>query len=209
MDKQALKIEIIEKQSRAFICPCCQTELQFLVGVQVKGVRPAEKSVTPEPQPIEAPPSDEDLALANLEEQGVVQPFIQACEWVSNWSPPKDLRRYLLVFLKNAKKASESQLTLKNLVSEDCHGYLEAYIFQNIVLIIEDGQYRQFMPTEVYKKQFVRKLVTDNGLLQRVKMNADDWRKTRFGYVAGNTFFKALQLESRGAFGSATQSQRV
>lgn len=209
-DEQALKIKIIKKQTRSFICPCCKTELQFLVGVQVRNVQLAEKSTEPIERAIVEPvKTEEDILLDRLEESGILAPFLEACGWVSNWTPPNDLRKYFLVFIKNAQRQIHaSQLQLQEMVPE-AKGFLEAYTFQAITMILADGKYKRFMPNEVYNRHAVAKIGINSGEMERTRFTAQEWRKTRFGYVTNDVFCSALQMESRGSYGRATGSQRT
>ena len=210
MDIEQLKIEIIEKETRAFSCPCCKVELQFLVGVTVKGVHLAGESTdSAKIKPVKPEKSHDDILLDDLELSGVLSPFLDACEWVSNWTPPKDLRKFFLTFIKNAKRDSHiSQIELQEMVL-DSKGFLDAFTFQAITVILEDGKYRRFMPHEVYKKRAVAKIRIASGEIERTRFTAQAWQKTRYGYVNNDIFCSALRLESRGSPGGATRSQRT
>lgn len=210
MNIEQSKIEIIEKETRAFTCPCCKAELQFLVSVLVKGVHVAGlhnedaklKIVKPEK-------SEEEILLDDLELSGVLPSFLEACEWVSNWTPPRDLRKFFLTFIKNAKRDPHvSQIELQEIIP-DSKGFLDAFTFQAITMILEEGKYRRFMPHEVYKKRAVTKIRIASGEIERTRYTAQAWQKTKYGYVEGNIFCSALRLESRGSYGRATKSHRT
>lgn len=201
------RIEAIEKETRTFTCPCCDADLQFIVGVIVRQVRIAGEPPPPkEPEIIE---TEEDRAIAEFKSSGVLDAFIQACEWVSNWSKPSDLSKYFLTFMRNAQKVSESTIKLRAFVPEECKGRLEAYTFANITMVLENGEYRMFLPTEIYKKQPAKRLFAEGGQIIRKEIDSKQWAKTKYGYVAGHVFASALALESRGAYGRATGTQRT
>src|SRR5688572_8935466 len=102
-----LKIEAIEKETKAFDCPSCGAHLQFLVRVSVMGVHEAEQ---PEPRakptkpPLAAKPKTLYPATEQAKSIGVFDAFVSTIRTSTPHNVPTDLERYFSMWLNRSHK---------------------------------------------------------------------------------------------------------
>lgn len=205
-----LKIEAIEKESKSFVCPHCQTHLQFLVRVQVTGVHETLDGeqyaiVKARKPPI---PKREKTPIAIVEqakEAGVFDKFTATAETASPHNVPIDLEKYFLTWFMRATKVRTPQFAIRIcLPVDEREGALELWAFQSIAAVVKDGRLHSFLPYQfVQGRDIPTTLVhADKGIQATPStLTLPIWIKTRNGYVVGKgMLFNELKGKAAGAF---------
>lgn len=207
-----VKVEAIEKETKAFICPHCNTHLQFLVRVQVVGVHEtldgedyaaarAAKTVaqkTPKKKlPIEI--------VEQAKKAGVFDKFTATVKIASPYNVPIDLERYFLTWFTRATKVKTPQFAIRPLLPEgEREGSLEVWAFQSIAAVVKDGRLHSFLPYQFVQGRDVPTTLTQaDEAIQAAPstLTLPVWIKTRNGYVAGKgLLFHELKGKAAGAF---------
>jgi hypothetical protein len=204
MNKKAteLKIEAIEKETRGFCCPVCNTNLQFMASIVIKSVKEA-----PSPLEIDIRDGRESIKKVDIEilEQasklGVLDAFKTACELSDKGAQTNNFEKYFLTFLEKAQRLDYPQYGLRMALPRDGGGgELSVYSLNNIACILSDGYFKSFMPLNLLKGEALKPLVK-SARIKSETINLDTWVKTRFGYVATKgLMLDELRKRSKGAF---------
>lgn len=204
-----LKIEAIEKETKAFICPHCNTHLQFLVRVQVMGVHETvegqnyaedrvaatEAQKTPRAKlPIEI--------VEKAKELGIYEKFVTTLTLATPFNVPKDLERYFCMWFQRATKIRTPQLAIRPcLDATDRDGNLELWAFQNLAAVVKDGYLHSFLPYQFVKGESLPATLAVGEKVAPSALTLPVWVKTRNGYVAGKgLLFQELKGKAAGAF---------
>lgn len=206
-----LKIEAIEKETKAFDCPSCGAHLQFLVRVQVVGVheaetpqvRPGERQ--PEPKPTKpAKPKAVYAATEYAKSVGVFDAFVTTVKTATPHNVPANLERYFSMWLTRAHKVKTPQFAIRPCLDEsEREGDLELYAFQNMAAVVRDGYLHSFLPYQFVKGQEIAPTLSanGNGIQKTDHLTLPVWVKTRNGYVLGKgALFQELRGKAAGAF---------
>lgn len=206
-----LKIEAIEKETKAFDCPSCGAHLQFLVRVSVMGVheaetpqvRPGERLPPPKPAPV---PKRKTVypATEAAKDAGIFEAFITTLKTATPHNVPADLERYFSVWLSRAEKVKTPQFAIRPcLEASEREGDLELYAFQNLAAVIRDGYLHSFLPYQFVKGKEIGATLSanGNGIQKKENVTLPEWIKTRNGYVLGRgALFQELRGKAAGAF---------
>lgn len=212
-----LQIEAIEKETKSFVCPHCQTHLQFLVRVQVMGVhetlegnqyeqyaivrasKPIDPSSIPKPKklPIEI--------VEKAKELGVYEKFEATLTLATPFNVPNDMERYFCMWFRRATKIKTPQLAIRPcLDAADRSGNLELWAFQNLAAVVKDGYLHSFLPYQFVRGESLpgTLAMSDKGAQPSASsLTLPVWVKTRNGYVAGKgMLFHELKGKAAGAF---------
>lgn len=202
-DITSLKLQAIEKESRAFNCPKCKTHLQFIVRVKVMGVHPAESSEEDHPIEIKQSRASDRLdaqqqrLIDQYRKSGLLKAFEDTLR-TADEVVPKNLENYLLVWLNNAKPVLVPKLSLQLLVNglDTPASAIAAYTYQSVTAIITRGNLRCFIPTRMLKGEL---MAASKGSSLRLRVNADEnkvkeWVHVRGAHaIAGSEFLKEIQ----------------
>lgn len=214
--KNQLQIEAIEKETREFICPCCNAKLQFRARINISSVGLAEtredKAARDGREVSYGKKELEDIAeiernkafLDFSKKMGVFDAFNQALEG-AKISIPKNPDSYFLKWLKNATKIKTPQFALRQcLLDEDLEagGDLELFGYQNVCAVLQNGDFKIFIPRQLVNGEPVETLAaTYGGITKQETANLQIWIRTRFGYVEKSSeFSKELRKFSVGGF---------
>lgn len=207
MNEQEIKIDAIEKESRAFACPCCGERLKFVTSVHINGVRKESEwragDEMPSTPPKKAIFTDEELAyLAHNKETGAFTAFEKAVE-LSNCTKPNNLERAFINLpkvLTRYKKAPQAALQILLPAEERGKaGLLELWKCGYVEVICRDGEVVAFLPVGMTITGEASGKINFTG--KQESMPVETWVKTRFGYVAGKgLLFNELRQKSYGAF---------
>jgi hypothetical protein len=201
-----LNIEEIEKETKAFICPHCNTSLQFLVRVSVVGVHESETQPAPKVQPVPKPALVYTMA-EEAKQNGIFDAFETAVKVSTPHNIPNPLERYFSVWFSRAHKVKTPQFAIRKCLEEseqDAAGDLELYAFQNIAAVVKDGVLHSFLPYQFVKGHPLPSMLEPNG--SGVKRPTQEitlpvWVKTRNGYVLGRgMLFRELRGKAAGQF---------
>jgi len=141
-----VKVEAIEKETKSFTCPHCNTHLQFLVRVQVVGVHEtlagdeheAVKARKPIPKKAEPAPIE---FVEQAKRDGIFGAFAKTIVSTPH-NVPTDVEKYFLTFLKRATKIRAPQFAIRLCLPEDERaGDLELWAFQNIAGVVAAGAF--------------------------------------------------------------------
>ncbi|HEY8560470.1 MAG TPA: hypothetical protein VIL74_08840 [Pyrinomonadaceae bacterium] len=210
------QIEAIEKETRGFYCPCCNTKLQFRARVQLTSVgiadtreEVAERDNVPvqingaDRKRIEKVERNRDF-LRFAKETGVLDAFEQAVDAASMFKP-KNLEAFFVNWLETAVKVKTPQFALRQcLLSKDLSagGELELWRSGAIGAILQNGNFKVFIPNDLLKGGTVESLATaDGGITKQERTNLQVWVRTRFGYIEKSSeFSRELRKHSIGGF---------
>lgn len=202
-----LKIQAIEKETKAFDCPACGARLQFLVRVDVVGVHAAEKpevraKAEPAPKPVK--PKSVYAATEYAKGVGIFDAFVTTVKTATPHNVPTDLERYFSMWLTRAHKVKTPQFAIRPcLDASEREGDLELYAFQNMAAVVRDGYLHSFLPYQFVKGQEIAATLAANrgGFQKTEHLTLPEWIKTRNGYVVGKgALFQELKGKAAGAF---------
>lgn len=218
IEKTPQQMKEIEKETRAFICPCCEAQLQFRVRVHVASVGPAltpAENAKRDGRPLLL--SQETLARQKLLDEyadflavskslGVFDAFNQAVDTASlnvSGGPPNDREKYFLQWMKKAAKQNAPALALKQCLNGSASGQIEMWGWMNVSVIMQDGMFRVFIPRPLVHGDDIKELAFEGGeIITKKSMALPQWIKTKYGYVErGGEFANELRKHSVGAFG--------
>jgi hypothetical protein len=218
MEKQRtpLQLEIVEKETRGFTCPHCNTHLQFRVNVAVVGVQETltrEEGAVRDESPLKvskqtlekyALNGKYDGFLDTAKNLGVFDAFNQALEATPH-SIPKDRELYFLKWFEKASRIKTHSYALRQCLQEKdliAVGDLELWGFQNVCAVLADGVFKVFLPTELTNGKAIEKLVpTEKGFQLQKQTDLTIWVRTRFGYIErSGEFCNELRKHSIGSF---------
>jgi hypothetical protein len=203
-----LKIEAIEKETKAFDCPSCGAHLQFLVCVSVVGVHEAEQPQVRVKAPKVPPPKPKMIYPATeiAKSTGIYDAFVTTMKTSTPHNVPADLERYFSMWLKRSQKVKTPQFAIRPcLEAAEREGDLELYAFQNIAAVVRDGYLHSFLPYQFVKGQSIAATLAanGNGIQKTEHLSLPQWIKTRNGYVAGKgALFQELRGKAAGDFAS-------
>ena len=202
-----MKVEAIEKETKAFQCPACKRHLQFLVRVAVVGVHEALSA--DEHRAVEErgalPPKPKTLEVVEqARRDGIFDPFVNTCRAAMPNNVPIDLEKYFITFLQKATKVKTPQFAIRLcLPAEERSGDLELWVFQSVAGVVREGYLRSFLPYQMVQgKEMPGTLSSTSGGVQRQRSDVtlERWIKTRNGYVTGYMLFNELRGKAAGHF---------
>lgn len=213
-DKTALQLEDIEKETRAFECPCYNAKLQFRARISIASVglaptpeqfakeRGTEVRIGAEKQKKLNLLAEHAEILNVAKELGVLTAFNNAIDATSG-SKPLDRDVYFLKWLNTSKKQNTPAFALRQcLPPDDAKGDLSLFGFQDISAILADGAFKMFIPRQLVKGEVIETLeVTSNGVQPQKRMDLTYWVRTKYGYIEkSKEFSDELRKHSIGAF---------
>lgn len=217
LDKTPSQIEAIEKETRAFECPCCKTQLQFRTRVQLTSVGIASTAAecsTRDGVPLligqdalkrQKLMEDNAEFLSISKSLGVFDAFHQAVDTAAlnvSGGPPNDKDKYFLQWMTKAAKQNAPAFALKQCLGNGSSGALEMWGWQNVSVILQDGLFRVFLPRQLVHGEDIKELAFKNGEIQTKRtMALPQWVRTKYGYVErSGEFANELRKHSIGAF---------
>jgi hypothetical protein len=214
LEKTPQQIEEIEKETRAFTCPNCNTQLQFRTRIQIVSIgeplsaievdkrdgRPTSEKALARNKLVEANQNLLDAA----EKCGVFSAFWQAVETAANHIP-SHRKEYFLKWLERAGKQKTPEYGLRRHLKNyeaEVNGELELWGFQDVSAILCDKQFKLFIPTKLVKGEKIEKLkFSPKGITTNKQMDLTVWIRTKYGYIAkSKVFTDELRKHSIGAF---------
>ena len=216
-----LQMDIIEKETKQFNCPHCQTELRFTTAVQIKNVKkvPSQEvnnvlhcqdSVEPV-KPIVAPkspikklsPQEQEL-ISQVEGFGIIEAFQYAYEQCDTHPTPKNIYKSFVSFLRTATLWDLPPYDLRKLLPNDmvCASVAAYRNTAGITCILGDGEFKAFVPTKLIQRKRIKPLTSN---LQNQAITPEDWVRTKNGYVLGSSvMFHELIGRTAGSFATAS-----
>lgn len=215
--KTEKQLAAIEKETREFTCPCCDTRLQFRVAVNVKSVGIAltpQEAADRDDRPLAVGQETlqrqklvEDNAefLAASKRLGVFDAFHQAVDTASlsvSGGPPKDKDKYFIQWMKKAAKQNAPQFALRQCLNGAAGGNLELWGWMNVSAILQDGLFRVFIPRKLINGEDIKELALENGgIVTKRTVALPTWVRTKYGYVERSSeFANELRKNSIGGF---------
>lgn len=216
-EKSIEQLEAIEKETRQFECPCCNTQLQFRTRIHVTSVGRAatrEEVAERDNRPVaigarERKDMERVTANATVLEAakscGVFDAFSKALEVASmavGGGAPTNTDAYFVQWLTKASRQRVPTFALRECLEGDAGGDLQLWGWMNVSAILQDGEFRQFIPRKLVEGEPIEQLAFEaNGLTKQQAMDAKYWVRTRFGYVErSGEFTKEMRKHSIGAF---------
>ena len=213
-EKTTLELEAIEKETRKFTCPCCQTELQFRTRINITSVGLAStREEIAERDGREVAIGKKEIARNQLLNQheavlttakkcGVFDAFNRALD-VTPYNTPTDRDKYFIQWLKNASKQKAPQYAIRQcLEAQDiaAQGDLELFGTQNVSVILSDGEFKVFVPKKLISGEVIETLTFENGGIKAKRQtDLQTWIRTKYGYVAkSKEFSNELRKHSIG-----------
>lgn len=219
LDKTPQQIADIEKETRSFVCPCCDAQLQFRLQVRVVSVgtalspdEHAERTGVPVSigqSTLQRQKLLEENAefLANSKKLGVFDAFHQAVDVAAlnvSGGPPNDKDKYFLQWMQKAAKQNAPQFALRQCLNGSAGGNLELWGWQNVSVILQDGLFRVFVPRQLVNGEDIKELAVEGGsIVTKRTVALPTWVRTKYGYVEkSGEFANELRKHSIGAFAS-------
>jgi hypothetical protein len=198
-----------DRQSRAFVCPSCNTVLALNLEVTVKKVKRLEDLQV---EKNDAPPAhkpsrfteQEDVFLVEMKANGMYQAFADCVDrLIVSGGKPADTESYFLAWIDKAVKVKVPNFSLRTLIDEFSGERLDVYASQYIAGIVANGKVVAFYPYALLKGEAVDKLTPSGSQITATgkPMTTEVWRRSKYGYVVGRgAFFTEMQAKSKGAF---------
>lgn len=217
MEKQRtpLQVELVEKETRSFVCPHCSTQLQFRVNVAVVGVQAlsSDGKATRSDNPMKVSKrtlekhaliEKYDGFLDTAKKLGVYDAFIQALEATPH-TIPNDRELYFMKWFEKASRMKTPPYALRQCLQKEdliVVGDLQLWGFQNVCAVLADGVFKVFIPTEFANGKAIEKLVSNvSGIQLQKQTDLNIWVRTRFGYIErSGEFSNELRKHSIGSF---------
>lgn len=215
-------IEAVEKETRAFECPNCSAHLQFMVRVNVFGVKESmtgeEVSVRdgrplpPAPTPAAPNGNGGSPAQARLVEamkaDGTFEAFTKTVDATLPAGRPKNVEKFFLTFLETCTPIAVPSSVLRKIIGElktmgEPEGFITVYSAQQVALVTVDGEPKLFTPVRLLRGERVR-LSANAQVRLRIRAKEESiehWIRTRNGYVVGRgELFNELARKRPGEF---------
>ena len=210
--KSLLQLEAIEKETRAFDCPCCGAHLQFRARVHIASVSTAmtpEEGAERNGVEIALKKKDrisdgEKSVIEKAKENGVFSAFNAALE-AAAINLPNNRESYFVKWLSQTAKQKAPAFALRQCLEEkdlEAGGDLELWGFQSVSAIMVNDEFKVFIPVQLVKGDTIEKIeATAQGLAVKQTVNLPIWIRTRFGYVEkSSAFSKELKNILSAAF---------
>lgn len=189
--------------TKVFDCPKCGTHLQFNLEIGVRRIKVAQTAPAGWSKRVDSLTVPERQVVEECRATGLLGAFMAAFNASNLAGKPSNPEKFFVRFLALAGKKKTPQFAVRLCLPEgERAGHLELWTHGLISAVIADGEFRQFVPTELVNGEKTSNLTPEGGWLQTgEKIDLNGWVKTRFGYVVSRgLLFHELRRRCVGDF---------